>query len=162
MIYDLVIGGQTKRSTSGQHEVKIDFDALPDASKEFIVRYGLKQYLADGMAGASNVVEAEAGVTSRVAKLKSGDLSRVRGEGKTAVDSTEQRAIKLAKAAIRAAIKAKNGSATKEAIDEAAKKLVTTQPKWLTDAKKQLEMEAKSGEDMDLGELLASVAGNAE
>lgn len=162
MIYDLIIGGQTKRSTLGQHPVKIDWDAMPDASKDFVIRYGLKQYLADGMAGAENVDAAKAGVDGRAAKLASGDLTRTRGEGKEAPDTEGSRALKLAKATIRKAMAAANVKATKEAVAEAATKMVASDEKWLKQAREQLADEAKLGQDVDISDLIALAAGAAE
>jgi hypothetical protein len=165
MIYELTIGGNTKRSTTGQHPVKVDFDKLPDASKEFVIRYGLKQYLADGMAGAANVEEAGNGVKARMAKLESGDLTRTRGEGKEAPDTVETRAIKLIKAAIRTQMKAKNVKADKDAINDAAKKVLADEKKgqpWRDKAKKQLDDEAKLAGDLDLSDMLADMAGAHE
>lgn len=153
---ELMIGGNTARSTLGQHPVKIDWDALPDISQAFIVRYGLKQYLADGMAGAESVEDAATGVEARVAKLLAGDLSRTAKEG---VDSTTARAMKLARAFIRAKVKAGDlayGSAIKQAVDDGdaedekgavdviAKALVNAQPKWKAEATEQLKQEAES------------------
>lgn len=162
MIYELTIGGATKRSTTGQHPVKVDFDALPETSKDFVIRYGLKQYLADGMAGAENVATAKAGVEARVAKLESGDLSRSRGEGKEAPDTVETRAIKLAKAAIRANAKAKNIKPTKEQVADAAAKLVAKDDSWKAKAKEQLDTEAKMAQSSDMDDLLADILGTVE
>lgn len=149
-IYTLTIGGQTKRSTLGQHTVELDWDAMPEASKDFVTRYGLKQYIADGMAGAADEAAAKAGVETRVAKLLSGDLTRTKGEAKDAPDSIGSRAMKLASATIRAAMKAKGLKADKDAVKAAATQLVASQPKWTEDAKAQLETEAGMSAGVDL------------
>lgn len=161
-VYDLTIGGQTKRSTTGQHPASIDWEKLPEASRDFVIRYGLKQYLADGMAGAENVADAATGVAARVAKLLSGDLTRTRGEAKEATDTVGGRATKLVKAAIRTTMKAKDVKASKEAVAEAAKKLLADEAKakpWLAKAQKQLDDEAKMADDLDIGDLIAAAAG---
>lgn len=151
----LTIGGQTKRSTLGQHPVEIDFDTLPDASKSFVIAYGLRQYLADAMAGAESAEDAKAKIESRRDKLVSGDLSRTRGEGLTAPDSEGGRALKLAKAAIRAAMKVQNVKADKDAINEAASKMIAADGSWLEKAKKQLADESKLSEGVDISALIA-------
>jgi len=162
MIYELTIGGNTARSKTGQHPVKVDYDALPDASRDFLQRYGIKQYLADGMAGAANVAEAKAGVEARLAKLLSGDLARTRGEGKEAPDTVETRALKLVRAAIRATMKAKNVKANKETVNDAAAKVLADEAKgkaWRAKAKQQLDDEAKMADGLDLTDMLAGLAG---
>lgn len=154
---NLVIGGNTKRSRTGQHPVSIDFDALPEASKSFIVNYGLKQYLADGMAGADNYAEAAQGIEARVAKLQSGDLSRARGEGTAKADTVEGRALKLARDAIRASLKAANQTAEKELIAEAAKEFIKSDASFMKEAKKQLEQEAAGKAALSGSDALASI-----
>lgn len=65
---------------------EIDFDTLPQASKEFIINYGLKQYLNDGAAVGKDECESEDErnqlkadrVADRVTKLKDGTMS-IRG-----------------------------------------------------------------------------------
>lgn len=154
---ELVIGGNTKRSRTGQHPVSVDFDALPETSKAFIVSYGLKQYLADGMAGAETEADAKAGVEARVQKLQSGDLSRQRGEGASKADTVEGRALKLAREAIRASLKAANQTAEKELIAEAAKEFIKTDESFMKEAKKQLDQEAKAKETLSGSDALASI-----
>lgn len=138
---DLTIGGTSKRSKIAPFTRSVDFDALPEASRAFVIRYGLKQFLADGMAGETEQANAESGVDARIAKLLSGDLSRSRGE-REIVDTVESRALKMARAAIRDKLKAANVTAEKEKVAEAAKALVASQPKWKAEAKKQLDAEA--------------------
>lgn len=138
----LTLGGATKRSKIVPFERTVTWDGLPDNAQEFIVRYGLKQYLADAMAGATEQSDAVAKVDARLAKLMSGDLSRTRGEGSDKPDTETGRALKLAKAAIRAKLKEANKTADKDAVNAAAQNLVDAQPKWLKEAKKQLEAEA--------------------
>lgn len=152
---NLTIGGQTKRSTLGQHPVEIDWDTLPEASKTFITSYGLKQYLADAMAGAENEADAKAKVESRVAKLVAGDMSRTRGEAKDAPDSVGSRALKLAKATIRASLAKANMKADKETVNDAAGKLAATDA-YREQAQAQLDAEKAMGEGMG-DDLLASL-----
>jgi hypothetical protein len=160
----LTIGGKTKRSNNGQHPVTIDWNALPDNAQEFVIKYGLKQYLADGMAGAESEAEAKAGVEARVAKLVSGDLSRTNAGGDKP-DTETGRALKLARVAIRTQAKAKNVTLTKEQVAEAAKSWVEKNPKWLAEAKRQLAEEAKAAAAVDedeADEIFASLIGEAE
>jgi hypothetical protein len=161
MNIELVIGGQTARSKTGQHPVALDFDTLPEASKAFVIRYGLKQYLADGMAGCENVVDAKAGVDARVAKLLSGDLTRTKGEAAIKTDTPEGRALKNAKAAIKAAMKEANISLKDmaEAIAEAAQAKVASEPEWLEEAQAELAMEKKKASKIDISALIAKKAG---
>jgi len=158
---ELTIGGNTKRSRTGQHPVKIEWDKLPEAAQDFIVKYGLKQYLADGMAGAENEADAKSGVESRVAKLLSGDLTRAKGETVTRTDTPEGRALKNAKAAIRQAMKEANISQKEmgEAIAEAAADYVKNDPTWIEEAKAELAMEKKKAGKLDLSAILAKKAG---
>jgi hypothetical protein len=160
----LKIGGNTKRSRFAAFERTVDVATLPANAMAFIVHYGLKQYLQDGMAGAETEAEAVAGVDERIGKLKSGDLSRARGESDKP-DSVESRAIKLAKAFLRDQLKAANKTAPKEKVAEAAATLVTSQPKWKAEAKKQLDNEAKAKEalsDEDSAAILADLLGTDE
>ena len=74
-------------------QVSIDFTTLPANAQEFIIRYGLTQYLSDGAAIAKDEYPTEAerntakaeGVLSRVAKLREGTMS-IRGGGTRTVD----------------------------------------------------------------------------
>lgn len=154
---ELTIGGNTARSKTGQHPVKVNWDALPEASQDFIVSYGLKQYLADGTAGAGTPEEALAGINTRMAKLASGDLSRSRGEGPGKVDTVESRALKLARDAIKAKLKEANQTADKELIAEAAKEFIKTDPSFMKEAKKQLDQEAASKTSLQGSDALASI-----
>lgn len=160
---EVTIGGKTVRSSNGQHTVSIAFDALPEASKAFVINYGLKQYLADGAAGATNNSELVEGVNARVAKLESGDLSRARGEGAVKVDSETGRALKLAKDAIRLKAKAAKVVLPKEKVAEMAAALVEKDPDYRKEAKRQLANEAtlESGDDF-LTAMLAEAGIKAE
>lgn len=161
----MTLGGATKRSKVTPFERKVEWNGLPDVAQEFIVRYGLKQYLADAMAGATEQSDAEAKVDARLAKLVAGDMSRAKGEGFDKPDTETGRAMKLAKAAIRDALKAKNKTADKDAISDAAKKMVDTQPKWMAEAKKQLKAEADAKQalaDDDTDTILADLLGEDE
>lgn len=138
---ELSIGATTKRSRFAPLPVNVDWNALPDASQAFVIRYGLKQYLADAMAGCESEAEAHNEVKARVAKLLSGDLSRARGEGLSRPDTLETRTNKLARAFLVAALKEANAKATKEQMVEAVAELVKTDGSFAKEAKKQLDQE---------------------
>lgn len=161
MTVELTIGGNTKRSTTGQHPVKVEFHQLPDASQDFIIRYGLKQYLADGTAGATSVEEAATGVNDRLAKLISGDLTRTRGD-KEPVDTVETRAVKIVKGVIAQQAKAKGVKLSKEQVAATVKAVMDNEDKakqYRAQAKKELDQLAKFGEDDDI---LAGIIAAAE
>lgn len=145
---DLTVGGKTKRSNNGQHTVTIDWENLPDESRTFIVRYGLKQYLADGAAGAANHDELVSGVTARMEKLAKADFARTRGDGPAKPDTEERITLRLLKEAIRAAAKAQNVTLPKEKVEEAAKALAANaeHPRTVEavkEAKRQMAAKAK-------------------
>lgn len=154
----LTIGGKTARSTLGQHPVTIDWEKMPEASQDFIVRYGLRQYLADAMAGADNEPDAKAKVNARLAKLVSGDLSRTKGEGFAKPDTEEGRAIKLAKTEIRRLMAEQKVEATKEDVAAAAAEMVKTDGAWLKEAKKQIAAEKASAETLKTEDGAALIA----
>lgn len=167
-VITLKIGGTTKRSRFEPKPVSLDWDNLPDASQKFVIEYGLRQYLADAMAGAESQSEAYDNIDERVGKLTSGDLSRTKGEAKAKPDTEESRAIKLAAAFIRDQLKQANAKAEAAQIKEAAQALVEADPAYLKEAKRQLAEEAKlkAAEPSDaaagvLASILAKVGGNA-
>jgi len=63
-----------------KQERVLDWEKMPEASKQFLARYGAQQYIADGSAGAKTQAEFEAGIDSRFDKIAAGDFSRVTGE----------------------------------------------------------------------------------
>lgn len=67
MIYNVQI---TKLNQTRQ----IDWDNLPETSRDYFIRYGLKKALNDSMAGAENDAEAEALVDKRIAKVLEGTM----------------------------------------------------------------------------------------
>jgi hypothetical protein len=143
---NLTIGGTTKRSNNGQTAVEIDWENLPQASREFIVAYGLKQYLADGAAGAQSHDELVQGVAERVRKLETADFQR-KGSGAERGDTETTLALKFAREAIRAACKAQNMAApAKEKLAEMAKGLIESNPKYRKDAQAELARRAKATE----------------
>ncbi len=163
----LTIGGNTKRSRF-THEAKVDWEKLPEESRAFIIRYGVKQYLADGTAGAETEAEFKAGVDSRVAKLLAADFTRAKGEGNAKPDTPEGRALKLAKAFLREQIKTANAKAlaadakaeplkpAPEVIEASAKKMLAANGKWLAEAKAQIEREkALAGEETGEEDIMA-------
>lgn len=160
----LTVGGNTKRSKLGTFAIELpDFNDLPEATRNFIVAYGLKQYLADGMAGAADRDDAQAGIDERKRKLIEADFQRTRGEGTAKPDSLEARTLKLVKAAIREAMKAKSVKATKEMVDAAAQKLLESEgaDKFRKEAQRQLDTEAKfKGEADVMDDILADLIGD--
>lgn len=149
---ELTIGGQTKRSKFAPKAVAVDFAALPQASQDFIVRYGLKQYLADGVAGAESQEDFNTGVDERLGKLKSGDLTRTKGDGAKKPDTETGRAQKLAKGAIRAKIKAAGLETTPEQREEIFAKFFADEEKmkpFAAEAKRQLAAEKAAGDILE-------------
>lgn len=140
-IIALEIGGKTKKSRFAVKAVSLDWNSLPDASQAFVIRYGLKQYLQDAMAGAESEAEAHTGVDDRVAKLVSGDLARTKGEGVRRPDTVESRTMALARDFIRKALKDANATADKDTVNEAAKALAEGDPSFKKLAEKQLAEE---------------------
>ncbi len=146
---NMQIGGATKRSKFQPKTVEIAWAALPQASQDFIVRYGLKQYLADGVAGCESQDEFNKGVDERLNKLVSGDLTRTKGEGAKRPDTETGRAQKLAKESIRAKIKEANLTVTAEAREAIYAKFLADETKmapFVAEAKRQLAMEAQVGD----------------
>lgn len=165
---ELNIGSTSKRSRFTPKPVSIDFDALPEASRSFVIAYGLRQYLQDAQAGAENEAEAHSNVDARIAKLQSGDLARTRGEGLSKPDTVETLSIKLAKEFLRNALKEAKATATKEQIAEAAQELVKTDQSFAKEAKKQLDAkkalnsETSETKTSVLAGLMAKIAPKAE
>lgn len=171
MTMQLTIGGNTKRSKLGTFDVELpDFDVLPEKTRDFVIAYGLKQYLADGMAGAADRSAAQEGIDKRVTKLVEGDFTRTRGES-TKVDSVDQRALKLIRQFIRDQAKAQSLKLDKEQVDETAA-LYLESPKgqkYRDIAERQLaeeraiqnEPDEDAGDDI-LGNLFSSVMGGTE
>lgn len=149
----LLIGGNTKRSKLGQHAVEIEWNNLPDESQQFVIKYGLKQYLADGMAGAENVQDAKEGVEERVRKLLEADFGRSRGESSGKLDTLEARMVKIARQAVREKAKAKKVKLDKDQVEAAAAAWIERDPvKFTEEAQKQLDAEAETRERMNEGE----------
>lgn len=162
---ELTIGSTGKRSRFTPLAVSLDWDALPDASQRFVIMYGLRKYLQDARAGIEDEKEAREASLARVEKLKSGDLSRTKGEAREKPDTVESRALKLASAFIREELKKVEAKAEASAIREAAQELVRDEPKWKAEAKKQLDAEAGLKEPNEAGKaviasLLAKIGGN--
>lgn len=150
----ITIGGTTKRSTNGQHTISVDWENLPDESRAFIVNYGLKQYLADGAAGAADNAALVEGVDARVKKLLVADFSRTRGEGAAKPDTEERIAIKLAKEMLRAVAKAKGATLDKDKLAEAATTFLASDHEKakaiLAEAKRQMKNKPETTEDDDI------------
>jgi hypothetical protein len=154
-VYNLTIGGNTKRSTLGQHPVEINWDQVPEEARQFVIKYGLKQYLADGIAGAENVQAAKEGVAERVRKILEADFQRTRGEGGAKPDTVEGLALKLAKDAVRAKAKERKVKLEKEQVEAAAKAWVDRDPKFLEMAQEELNRKAGLMDSFDLDEFLS-------
>lgn len=153
----ITVGGKTARSKFEPRAVTVDWENLPADSRAFITLYGLKQYLADGTAGAESQDDFNAGIDSRLAKLASGDLSRKTGERDAKADTPEGLALKLAKAGVRAKLKEAGKTADADTITAAAKVWVEKNPEWLKEATAQLARGKKLAEASDPAALLADL-----
>lgn len=159
-VIQLTIGGNTKRSKLGQHAVEINWDELNADVQDFVKRYGLKQYIADGMAGTVNVQDAAAGVAERVRKLVEGDMGRTRTEGSAKADSVEVRALKLARAKVRDTAKVRKVKLEKEQVEAAAKAWFERDPTMFLElAQKELEAEAATRDALEDSEDIFAILG---
>ena len=157
------IGGQTKRSKFTPKSVEIDFEKLPQGSTEFLLAYGLKQYLADGAAGAQSQSEFDEGIAARLDNVKKASFARARVE-RGPSDDTETLAASLAKQEIRRRAKAKKVELSKDRVDELAKQARESKSTFwhgcLEEASRQIAARAKLAEG--IGESLEeSFAENA-
>lgn len=152
MEYKVKVGGETKRSRFAPILIDVDWDKVHPAAKEFITRFGLRQTLANATIGAENQDQFNEAAKGYVERLYDGSAgSRVKGETKP--DTAMSRALKNARAFVRAQLKTANKTAESEAIAAGAKLLVErSRPvDWLAEAKAQIEAE----------KLLAEKAGQA-
>ena len=62
--------------SKAQENYAVDFTALPQASQDFIINYGLRQYLNDAVAGIKpdQTAEAQTAVANRMQQLTSGTV----------------------------------------------------------------------------------------
>ena len=122
----------------------------------FVIRYGLKQYLADGMAGALNADEAKTGVDARVAKLLAADFTRTRGEsGPT--DDVATLAKRIAREEVQTALKAKGVKPGKEKVAEIVEALFTRDEARLRkEAEKRINARKAAAENI-MGDLLSEL-----
>lgn len=143
----LQIGGNTKRSKFQPKEVSIDWAKLPEASQDFLIRYGLKQYLADGTAGEETQAAFEAQIEARMERLAKADFTRTRGEASVKTDTEALRATKLVRDDIRKRIKAAGlEGVSKDKVAELVAAIMGDETKsapFRQEAKRQLESEAK-------------------
>lgn len=102
----LTIGGKTARSKFTPATVEVDFAKLPEVTQAFIIEYGAKQYLADGVAGAESQVEFEEGIATRLAKMAAGECGVRTKSERGPTDDPETLAKKLARDAWNVAMKA--------------------------------------------------------
>jgi hypothetical protein len=84
----------------------IDFAALPIASQEFVVNYGLKQLLADSHVSGKTLEEKEGLLDKKLDKLFEGTLA-IRSSGPRDGDPVAKELTKLATAKVHAHIKTK-------------------------------------------------------
>lgn len=142
----LTIGSTGAKAKYKAATVNLDLATLPAESIVFALRYGLKQYIADGTAMDKDLASQsgfDAGVADRVRKLLEADFKRTSGgERGPRTDTPEGRARKLAATAIRKHLKDNGLEAEAKAVNEAAAKQVENNPKWLVLAKQQLADEA--------------------
>lgn len=103
----MTIGGTTARSKFTPKAVEVDFDKMAEASRDFLLRYGWKQYVSDGVAGAKSQAEFDEGVAERLEKIATSNFSRAKGERDGLVDDVETLASQKARAIIKTALKAK-------------------------------------------------------
>jgi hypothetical protein len=113
--------------------VNLEWDSLPIESREFIINYGLKQYLQDGAAvsktftdkarlGEAKTVtemdaEKAAGVESRIGKLKAGTVGE-RTRKSEPVDPIEKEMCRIVVERLRAKAKATGAKLPKAGTDE--------------------------------------------
>lgn len=121
MAIQLNIGGDTAKSKFKAQSVSIDWDKLPQASQDFVIRYGLKQWLQDGTVKAETQSQFAECIEARMTKLKAADFSRTVGQsGPTDDPETEGR--RLALVDIQEMMKTAGIKADKAKVKEAAEK----------------------------------------
>lgn len=91
----------------------IDWDALPQASKDFVVHYGLKQLLADSHVSGKSADEKEGLLNKKLDKLLEGTLA-IRDGGTRTGDPVARELTKLATAKVDAHITKKLGKKVKD------------------------------------------------
>lgn len=101
------------RATNDSHV--IDFDRLPATSRDFIIAYGLKQLLNDAHVSEKDVGAKRGLIEKKLDKLWNGTLG-IR-EAREATDPVYAEAIRMAKAAYKAAKK----EPTEDQLDEYAR-----------------------------------------
>lgn len=126
-------------------EVEIDFDALPDASKSYVIAYGLRQSLNDCLAPKELTGEAaEARLADRIAALGDGTIGS--RQSATPRDPVAAKALEIARGLLRKKFARK---ADPEAFDAKALEL-SQHDKIVTAAKKALEATAGLAIDLDV------------
>jgi hypothetical protein len=153
--------------------VSVDVEALPAKSMEFIIEYGLRQYIQDGAAVSKLVLsgddkgraktedeiatEKREGVEERVANLLSGEFTR-RGPAAAKLSPEEREREAIIMAALTAAAKAANvklpTKTGKNADPEKLAKLVAAYyAKYRADVDKEVSRRVKAAKPVDLNEL---------
>ena len=106
-------------------QVEVDFDALPETSKCFVIDYGLKQLLNDAVASKDDKLEIADTVDRKLTALVDGSV-RISSAGR-ASNPLAKAAMDYAREVVRASIRA-SGKQIKEyttgQITEAAAKIV--------------------------------------
>lgn len=123
---------------------EIDFSGLPEVSQQFIIAYGLRQYLNDAVAGVKDdQAKASEKVMLKMKKLIEGTVGTRESSGKSALETVVYR---LAHADVTAAIKAK-GKKVKDFSEDQLETLVNSLIAKRTDhyeAAAKAEMAAKA------------------
>lgn len=147
-----------------------EFEALPEASRLFIINYGIRQYLNDGAAVGKDWTPAEDGtgpktvqeekarrVEDRVKKLNEGTVSeRASGGGQPKLSVEDRIWRELAIETLRAAAKAQNKKLPKDEAREALIAKVIANPKFVESQKKEHAARVKAAQTkvtVDLNEL---------
>lgn len=129
---------------------QVNFDDLPEASREVIVRIGLTNVLRDSMAGkAGDPVEARQALADKIARLLAGDVS---GAARGPRLSPEERH----KRAYLDEVLASRGLTFKGAELTKARELLYQRNTKAVDAEVRRRM--KDAGEMDLGDLLDGAA----
>lgn len=119
--------------------IEIDFDQLPEASKRYLVAYGLRQSLSDSFASAKDAAEFEAMLDKRVTSLLEGTVGMRGGSG----DPVAREAKRLAEIEVKGALRKANVTISK--VDKT--KLAAAIAAHLKGNEERLKKEAKANLD---------------
>ena len=133
-------------------QVEVDFDALPETSKAFVIDYGLKQLLNDSVASKDDKLEIADTVDRKLAALVDGSV-RISSTGR-ASNPLAKAAMDYAREVVRASIRA-GGKQVKQytsaQISEAASKIIDRKD-IQTEAARRVKMHDKDAA-VSLGDL---------